>query len=93
MSYLPPLTIRRIFGAATGPKFGGAGQSASIGAGGSMLAKALVHIGIGAVEMEGMLELPHFDIDLLTRRLCRAARWLGEQDATLPCMRSTRRPS
>jgi pimeloyl-ACP methyl ester carboxylesterase len=101
-----------------------------------MLAKALIHIGIGAVEMEGMLELPHnalgialfthgsgsshlsprnnyvarvlreagigsllldlltieedrfydtrFDIDLLTRRLCRAARWLGEQDATLP---------
>jgi dienelactone hydrolase len=99
-----------------------------------MLAKALVHIGIDDVEMEGMLELPHdalgivlfahgsgssrlsprnnhvarmlreagigsllldlltaeedrvhdtrFDIDLLTRRLCRAARWLGEQDAT-----------
>jgi putative phosphoribosyl transferase len=131
-----PLTIRRIFGAATGPTVGSAGQSASIGAGGRMLAKALIHIGIGAVEMEGMLELPHnalgivlfahgsassrlsprnnyvarvlreagigsllldlltieedrfydtrFDIDLLTRRLCRAARWLGEQDATLP---------
>lgn len=99
-----------------------------------MLAKALIHIGIGEVEMEGMLELPYgargialfahgsgssrlsprnnyvarvlreagigsllldlltaaddrfydtrFDIDLLTKRLCRAARWLGEQDAT-----------
>jgi putative phosphoribosyl transferase len=113
---------------------GSAAQVHATGAGGRMLARSLIHIGIGEIEMEGMLDLPHdalgivlfahgsgssrlsprnnyvarvlrdagigsllldlltaaedrfydtrFDIGLLTQRLCRAARWLGEQDAT-----------